>query len=131
MTQATTFNGGVQLASSTPIMKKESEAMRRCIQDCLELANICDQMLLFCIEQGGKHADPQHINLLRDCAESCIMSASMMARHSRFHGEHCELCAEICGACAQSCEKLGDAPEMKGCAEACRRCEQSCRQMAD
>jgi hypothetical protein len=122
-------NGGVQLASTTPTLKNVPEAVRRCIQDCLECANICDQTMAFCLRQGGKHAEANHISLLRDCAESCSLAASMMSRGSRFQKQHCAMCADICHACAESCDKLGPMPEMQTCTEACRRCEQSCRTM--
>lgn len=128
MNQATT-NGGVPLASSTPMVQGMSEELRRCIQDCLECANICEQTIQFCLQQGGKHAAPDHIRMLRDCADSCLMSAAMMSRQSSFHSQHCQLCAEICHACAESCDKMGTDPQMKACADACRTCEDSCKKM--
>ncbi|HLV21625.1 MAG TPA: four-helix bundle copper-binding protein [Polyangiaceae bacterium] len=128
-TTTTSTNGGVQLASSTPAMQGMTEQMRRCIQDCLECANICEQTIQFCLQLGGKHAAPDHIRLLRDCAETCLMSAAMMSRGSHFHRQHCALCAEICKACADSCARLGREPQLQTCADACRKCEQSCRQM--
>lgn len=131
MATATTpsTNGGVPLASSTPAMQALSEDIRRCIQDCLECANICEQTIAFCLQQGGPHADPAHIRLLRDCAETCLMSAAMMSRGSIFHKQHCALCADVCRACAKSCDQVGKEAQMQSCADACRRCEQSCRKM--
>ena len=129
MAQATGTNGGVQLASTTPQMQGMSEEMRRCIQDCLECANICEQTIAYCLTKGGKHASPEHIRVMRDCAESCMMAASMMARDSNFQSEHCALCADICRACEESCEKFGGDAQMKACADACRQCGDSCRRM--
>lgn len=129
MAQTTTINGGVQTASSMPALQGVSEEMRRCIQDCIECANICEQTVAYCLELGGRHASAEHIKLLQDCAEACSIAASYMARHSRFYEEQCSLCAEICRVCAESCERLGPDPQMKACAEACRQCEESCRNM--
>ena len=125
----TTTNGSVQLASSTPMVQNMKELMQRCIQHCIETANICEQTIQHCLQKGGKHADPDHLRLLRDCAESCTMSAGMMSRQSTFQAKHCRLCAEICRACAESCEQFGDDPQMKACAEACRLSESTCAQM--
>lgn len=125
-----TATTGVTMASSTPAMQKMSEEIRRCIQDCVECANICEQTLAYCLEMGGRHAEPEHIRLLRDCVESCAMSASMMGRGSRFAGAHCALCADVCRACAESCGRFGPDEQMEACAEACRKCEESCRRMA-
>ena len=118
----------IPMASGTPVMKDATPEMRECIQACLECANICDQTLAYCLDRGGKHAIAEHIKLLRDCEESCTMSASMMGRKSLFAEHHCELCAAICGACAESCKAMGGA-QMAACAEACIRCEEACRQM--
>jgi hypothetical protein len=80
---------------------------------------------------GGKHADPNHIRLLQDCAQICITSADFMLRGSQYHGLTCAACAQICEACAQECESMADGNDfMQRCADACRRCAESCRQMA-
>lgn len=128
-TTTVSTNGSVPLASSTPVVQNLPEEVRRCIQDCLECANICEQTIAFCLQQGGPHAEPDHIRLLRDCAEMCLMAASMMSRGSAFHRQHCALCADVCKACADSCARVGQEPQMKACTDACRKCEQSCRQM--
>lgn len=125
----TSTNGGVPLASSTPVLQAMTEEMRDCIQDCLECANICEQTIAFCLQQGGPHAAPEHIRLLRDCADICLMAAAMMSRGSAFQRQHCALCAEVCKACAASCDRVGREPQMQTCADACRQCEQSCRRM--
>ena len=130
MSQMSGMTAGVKPASSTPFLQQMSDEMRRCIQDCLECANICEQTIAFCLRQGGKHAAPEHIALLQDCVESCTMSASMMARNSQFSADHCAMCAEICRACEESCERLGGDAQMKACAEACRMCADSCRKMS-
>lgn len=119
----------VLLASTTPVMQSLAPDMRQCIQDCLECASICDQTLAYCLEQGGEHARVEHINLLRDCDESCTIAASMMSRKSRFSGEPRQLCVLVCAACAEWCESMADDAQMSACAEACRRCEESCRNL--
>lgn len=107
-----------------------SADMQQCIQECLNCHSICLQTVSHCLQMGGKHADPQHIALLLDCAEICQTSANFMLRGSPLHGRTCGVCAEVCELCAQSCEQMGDDAMMQACAAACRRCAESCRQMA-
>lgn len=105
--------------------------MEACIQACLDCHRICLQTVAHCLQQGGKHAEPAHLRLLMDCAQTCLTSADFMLRGSTFHGRTCGVCAEVCDACAADCERIdpNDAM-MKACAEACRRCAESCRKMA-
>ena len=107
-----------------------SEEMQRCIQNCLNCGSICQETLTYCLQQGGKHAEPGHIRLLVDCAEICQTSANYMLRMSDLHGRTCGVCAEVCDRCASSCEQFGNDSQMAACADACRRCAQSCRTMA-
>jgi hypothetical protein len=107
-----------------------TKQMQQCIQECQSCSAVCLENVPHCLEKGGKHAEPQHVRLLLDCAEICQTSANFMIRGSAYHSRTCGVCAEVCEACARSCESLGDDAEMQRCAEACRTCAQSCREMA-
>lgn len=104
--------------------------MQRGVADALECHRICEETITYCLQQGGAHADAEHIKLMTDCADICRVAADFMVRGSRFHGAVCGICADICEACAADCERFGDDEQMRQCAEACRRCAESCRQMA-
>ena len=104
--------------------------LARCIQECTDCHHVCLETVRYCLEQGGKHAAPEHITLLLDCAQICETSADFMIRGSDLHGRVCGVCAEVCERCAESCEGMGGDATMHKCAEACRRCAESCRQMA-
>lgn len=108
-----------------------NEKMRECIENCQTCHEVCLEMVPHCLEMGGRHAEPEHIRLLLDCAEICQTSANFMLRGSDFHPQTCGVCAEICEACAADCETFTDDPEMQRCAEICRTCAASCREMAD
>ncbi len=107
-----------------------SGEMDTCIQNCWDCYRICSQLLSHCLEKGGKHADPQHIKLLGECAKICNLSADFMLHKSDYQAAICEVCAEICIACAESCEAIADDEMMKKCVDACRKCASSCEQMA-
>ncbi len=108
-------------------MTKEVE---QCLNSCTECHSICAEILTYCLEKGNKHTEPEHIKLLRDCAEICQTSANFMLRGSKFHALVCGACAQICQKCAEMCEKFGDDEKMMQCAEVCRRCADSCTRQA-
>ncbi len=99
-------------------------ALQNCIEACLRCHQTCLGMAsTHCIEIGGKHADPEHLRLMFDCAEICRTAADFMIRKSAFHTALCVVCSDICEACALSCEEIG---EMDECVEACRACMHEC-----
>jgi hypothetical protein len=104
--------------------------MRQCIQNCLDCHRVCLETVAYCLQKGGKHADPKHLRLLMDCAEICQTSANFMLRGSELHTRTCFACAEVCERCEASCASMGDDATMKACADACRRCAESCRKMS-
>lgn len=104
--------------------------MDQCIDECSTCAAICIETISHCLSMGGKHAAPEHINLLQTCADICTTSAHAMLRGVAAHTATCKACADICRQCAESCESMGDDPTMRRCAEACRRCAESCQSMA-
>ena len=112
-------------------MSAVSHEMQQCIEECLRCHGMCLQTVAHCLELGGRHAEPSHIDLLLDCAETCQTSANFMLRGSDRHHLTCALCSEICRACGDDCERMaGDDEIMKRCAEECRRCAESCGRMA-
>lgn len=93
------------------------DACRRCQQTCLHMA------MTHCLQQGGKHVEPEHFRLMINCAEICQTAANFMLGESSLHAVVCAACAEVCTACADNCEQIGDMDE---CVSACRECAQSC-----
>ena len=57
-----------------------SEPMLVCIQNCQDCHRACLQTLTYCMKQGGRHAEPEHLRLLMDCADICLTSAAFMIR---------------------------------------------------
>lgn len=110
--------------------ERMSQQMHDCIQDCTRCHTVCLESVVYCLNKGGKHAQPDHIRLLLDCAEICQTSANFMLRMSPQHGLTCGACAEICDRCADSCNSFMDDLQMQACAQVCRKCAASCREMA-
>ncbi|HEX2973768.1 MAG TPA: four-helix bundle copper-binding protein [Tepidisphaeraceae bacterium] len=107
-----------------------SGQMQRCIDECSHCHAHCLSTVQYCLEQGGRHAEANHIRLMLDCAEICQTSANFMIRGSNLHTRTCAVCAEVCEQCAQDCDQFGDDQMMRSCAEACRSCAASCQEMA-
>jgi len=108
-----------------------NEEMSKCIQICRDCHAMCTQTIAHCLKLGGRHATPDHIRLLADCAQMCATSADYMLRESPFHDRTCRLCSELCKLCAKDCEQVaGDDQMVKQCVEMCRKCAGSCERMA-
>ena len=107
-----------------------SDPMLACIQNCQDCHRACLQTLTYCMQQGGRHARPDHLRLLMDCAEICLVSANFMLRASDLHRHTCAACAEVCRRCAADCAAMGDDTRMKALADTCRHCADSCAAMA-
>jgi hypothetical protein len=116
---------------STQPARQNDRSMQECIQNCLDCHRVCLELVSHCLKMGGKHAEPDHIRLLLDCAQICATSADFMIRGSDLHALTCGACAEVCARCADDCERMAEGDEpMTRCAEVCRRCAESCRRMA-
>jgi hypothetical protein len=114
-----------------PKLEEFSADMERCIQNCTDCAAICEETIVHCLSIGGRHAGPDHIGLLMDCALICTTSAKFMLHRSPFHTRTCDVCAEVCRACAEECERIaGSDRRIQICVEVCRKCAESCRKMA-
>jgi hypothetical protein len=107
-----------------------SASMRECIEDCQDCHTLCTETIHYCLNKGGKHADPSHIILMMDCAQISQTSGDFMMRNSSLHSRTCAVCAEVCEVCAESCAKFNGDEMMQECADACRACSDSCRKMA-
>lgn len=97
------------------------------IQECHDT---CLRTLTYCLEQGGQHAESDHIRAMQDCIDVCRLSTDAMLRGSRFHADIMALCAKVCKACEEDCKQFEGDQTMDDCARACRACADACRRMA-
>ena len=91
-----------------------------------QCATVCNETLTYCLEQGGEHVEPEHLQAMLDCAEICTLTATLHDRKSAFHKQAMALCAEACKACEESCEEFEGDATMQACADACRECYEHC-----
>jgi hypothetical protein len=103
--------------------------LKECIRDSLECYGSCTETLSRCLSMRGKHAEPENINLLLDCAAISSINADFILRQSTYHPQTCGLTADICDECADNCERFEE-NFMHECAKVCRRCAESCRELA-
>ncbi len=107
------------------------EDLKQCAETCFECFKVCSHTLYnHCLNQGGKHTEPGHFNLMQDCITICQASAELLFRGSESHKITCRACADVCEQCAANCERFDD-QEMKACAAKCRECAQMCMQMSN
>lgn len=59
---------------------------RQCVEECLTCQSICTTTVTYCLQR--RHADPEHIVTLLDCAEICGTSASFTATRLARPREH-------------------------------------------
>jgi hypothetical protein len=57
--------------------------MRQCIDACTECSSICRETVNYCLERGGRLAEPKQLRMLMDCAEMCRTNADFMVRPRR------------------------------------------------
>lgn len=110
--------------------KNMTDEIQQCIDACLECQRTCEQLIPYCLEKGGAHAERSHIETLFGCAEICRTSAHLMIWTSDLHAKLCGVCADACIRCAEDCERMGDDEAMSNCAEVCRQCADSCQKIA-
>ena len=107
--------------------------IEQCIANCLRCYKVCLDTLHHCLQQGGNHAQPNHIFMLQDCAQICLMTADFLIRKSPNHAPLCEVCEYICNECADDCAsaKWKEDAQMAACAQMCRDCANLCKEMSE
>ncbi|HEO8422553.1 four-helix bundle copper-binding protein [Niallia sp. FSL W8-0635] len=92
------------------------------VQQC---AATCDHMITHLLHHEDIHARRYQLELLRDCADICHLTASCIARNSRMN----RMLAHICEVCGNECAKFSD-HHSQHCAQVCLHCARECRVFA-
>lgn len=96
------------------------------IQSC---EAICEHMTTHLKHRHDVHARLVQLQLLRDCADICGLTAKFIARNSVFAKCIANICAYICEMCGRECLRFPDV-ESQNCARICLHCAQQCRTFA-
>lgn len=97
------------------------------VQDC---ESMCEHMITHLIMHSQDlHIRQGQLQLLRDCADICTLTAKYIARHSSFRKTLALTCANICESCGYECSRFPD-KESQQCAHVCLHCAMECREFA-
>jgi hypothetical protein len=102
------------------------EHLVKTIQDC---EAVCEHMTTLLKRRPDVQMRLRQLQLLRDCADICGLTAKYIARNSMFARPAANLCASICEACGAECARFPDA-ESQNCARVCMNCARECRAFA-
>lgn len=100
------------------------------IEDCTECAQVVKSTIEHCLSLGGKHAEEEHIAMMRECAAICQKTANDISRKAADIEAICKACAEVCEACDHECRSFDHDHAMTACADACKKAAASCNAMA-
>lgn len=89
----------------------------------------CEHMITMLIHGKVSHRRSTQIQLLRDCADICTVTAKFIARESGFSRSLAHLCAHICEVCGNECARHPDKASQH-CARVCLDCAQECKSFA-
>jgi Domain of Unknown Function (DUF326) len=110
----------------------DSLALQRyhnCIQACHACVVACESCATSCLNDPQCTTMISCIQLDRDCADVCALTAQLMTRDSVSVTQMCTMCATICQNCADVCSKHKTG-HCQLCAEACRKCADECLKLA-
>ncbi len=102
------------------------EKLLNTIQDC---EAICEEMTTMLKRKSDGYMRVMQLQLLRDCADICGLTAKYIARYSVFSKCTANLCGYICEVCGSECAKFNDV-ESQHCARVCMSCGKMCREFA-
>ena len=96
------------------------------LQELNTCATLCDVCYNGCLNEEDVSVMARCIELDRECADICRLTASLLARDSENSEKFLKLCADICDTCAEECKKH-EHEHCKECARACEQCALLCR----
>ncbi|HEX2969607.1 MAG TPA: four-helix bundle copper-binding protein [Bacteroidales bacterium] len=99
------------------------DTLHECAVDCIHCANAC-------LEEDNVKDLVKCIKLDKECADTCLFTAEMLAGNATLSEEILNLCVKICDSCGDECEKHASHMEhCRICAESCRSCAEECRSL--
>ena len=109
-------------------MKDHIKVMGECAMMCNATAHHCLEAI--CKNEGDAEKHARVHELAMDCQEFCVLSATLMARHSPLAKYAHEANAQACKDLADACEQHKGSDLVKKTGEQARKCAEVCRQAA-
>ena len=100
------------------------------IQQLTECALTCDMCYAAFLNEEDVSMMERCIELDRECADVCHLTASILTRDSENKESYLQLCAEICAACGDECGKH-DNDHCRKCSKMCLECAEACRKFLE
>lgn len=104
-------------------MNEQNQSLLQALSACVAA---CEQCAAACLQENEVKMMARCIQVDRDCADICALTARFVARGSEHTGHLLRGCTEICRACGDECARH-PMDHCQACAEACRRCEAACQ----
>lgn len=95
------------------------------IKALLNCAAACENCASSCLDESNVTAMAHCIEIDRDCAELCFITAKLLIRDSEYAHGLLEVCEKACRHCAEECSKH-EHEHCKKCAENCILCADAC-----
>lgn len=99
-------------------------------EQLMECAATCDYCFGACLNEENVMMMTRCIELDRECADICRLTASILTRDSENKESYLKLCAEICDACGDECGKH-DNDHCRKCSKMCKECAEACEKFLE
>lgn len=107
--------------------------MKAILEACLKCATECNRCYGECLKNntgGNKH---NCITTCKDCADICLLTASLVARNSKYANDLIAVCSKVCKECSETCKQSCEGEnscsvECLTCANTCAECAEICKQ---
>jgi len=85
----------------------------------------CETCATLCLQEDDVKMMARCIQLDRDCADICMLTARFVGRNSEHKKHVMKECIEICKACAEECANH-EHEHCQHCAAICKECAEAC-----
>ena len=104
-------------------MHQQNQALLQALAAC---AAACEHCASACLQEEDMQMMVRCIQLDRDCADICTLTARFVARDSPHAPHVMRECIELCQKCHDECAKHQH-DHCQQCAQACQQCLEACR----
>lgn len=117
-----------------PLGRIDQDAFVRCIQECLNVTQVCVACADACLADSDRADLARCVSTCLDCADIAGTTVRVVSRHSGYDAAVVQAilgtCIEACRSCYDECRKHAlEHDQCRICADACHRCVHACREL--